>query len=440
MNIKKRVTFQLLSTYSVLDQFNAVRATTLGIVQNLEKDDYTVQSAPYVSPPKWHLGHVSWLFEKLLEQADSGYVQYDQEFSKYLNSYYNKFGDQHDKARRGEVSRPTTDQILAYYNEITHRMGRFLSSGSVDNDTKKLVELGIHHECQHQELLVYDLQHILADKYKPMTVGSFPAKVRQEQKQVHVSGGIYELGYSGNGFCYDIEIPEHKVYLNDYKIDAFPVTAGQYIEFIESGGYSDYRHWLSDGWNAVKKNGWMAPMYWYKEGSSWRVRDFLGDRTVDPDEPVSHVSFYEADAYCKWAQKRLPTEAEWEKAACWEEQKQEKTAFPWGGDLPSDRHANLLESNLWGCSPIGSYPHGASHYGCHQMIGDVWEWTSSEFVGYPGFRSGFAEYNDKWFTGQKVLRGGSFATPRISIRTSYRNFFRLDERWMVSGFRCAEDA
>lgn len=440
MNIKKCAAFQLLSAYSVLDQFNAVRATTLGIVQNLEKDDYTVQSAPYVSPPKWHLGHVSWLFEKLLEQADRDYVQYDQEFSKYLNSYYNKFGEQHDKARRGEVSRPTADQMLAYYNEITHRMGRFLSSESADSDTKKLVELGIHHECQHQELLVYDLQHILADKYKPKTAGRFPARARQEQRQVHVSGGIYELGYAGNGFCYDIEMPEHKVYLNDYKIDAFPVTSGQYIEFIESGGYSDYRHWLSDGWNAVKKNGWIAPMYWYKEGSSWRVRDFLGDRTVDPDEPVSHVSFYEADAYCKWAQKRLPTEAEWEKAACWDEQRQKKTAFPWGSDFPSDRHANLLESNLWGCTPIGSYPHGASHYGCHQMIGDVWEWTSSEFVGYPGFRSGFSEYNDKWFTGQKVLRGGSFATPRISIRTSYRNFFRLDERWMVSGFRCAEDA
>ncbi|WP_268541621.1 ergothioneine biosynthesis protein EgtB [Candidatus Nitrosotenuis cloacae] len=430
----------MLSTYSIADEFKRLRATTLEIVEPLEKDDYTVQTAPYVSPPKWHLGHTSWLFERLLEQVDRNYKADDQEFSKYLNSYYNKFGDQHDKASRGSVSRPTTDELLTYYGKITDKMTRLLEAGRLDESTRKIIEIGIHHECQHQELLVYDIQHILAENYKPKIRKPVPEAASVKQRQVAVDGGIYSMGYSGKGFCYDIEMPEHKVYLNDYKIDAFPVSAGDYIKFIESGGYEDYKHWLSDGWDAVSKNKWKAPMYWYWENGAWHVNDFLGRRKVDPNEPVCHVSFYEADAYCKWTGRRLPSEAEWEKAACWNEEKQVKTIFPWGNDVPTESHANLLESRLWGCSKIGSYPNGTSHYGCHQMIGDVWEWTSSEFVGYPGFRSGFSEYNDKWFTNQKVLRGGSFATPQNSIRGSYRNFFRLDERWMFSGFRCAEDS
>ena len=247
------------------------------------------------------------------------------------------------------------------------------------------------------------------------------------------------MGYNGREYCYDIELPQHKVYLNDYKIDRFPVTNGQFMKFIEDGGYETYRHWLSDGWEKVKKNDWNAPMYWEKIDEEWHVRDFLGIRKINLNEPVCHVSYYEADAYCKWAGKRLPTEAEWEKAACWNENKQEKTIFPWGDDEPTPERCNLLESYHWGCTEVGSQPNGKSHYGCQQMIGDVWEWTSSEFTGYPGFKSGFDEYNDKWFTNQKVLRGGSFGTPKMSIRGSYRNFFRLDERWLFSGFRCAED-
>ncbi|HSA97768.1 MAG TPA: ergothioneine biosynthesis protein EgtB [Candidatus Nitrosotenuis sp.] len=430
----------MLSTYSIVDEFKTLRSATLDLVSSLEKDDFVVQTAPYVSPPKWHLGHMSWLFEMLLQQADKNYSLYDPEFLKYLNSYYNKFGEQHDKANRGAVSRPTTDQILAYYDEITNRMIHFLGKGDFDESTRKLIELGINHEFQHQELLVYDLQHILADRYKPKSKKTFPKSTTAKQKQIRIDGGIYALGYSGREFCYDVEMPEHNVYLNDYKIDALPVSNEEFIEFVESGGYGDYKWWLSDGWSTVQKNKWEAPMYWHKENNDWFVDDFLGRRKVNPNEPVCNVSFYEADAYCRWKGKRLPSEAEWEKAACWNQEKQIKTVFPWGNEPPSERHANLLESSLWGCTEIGSYQEGKSHYGCHQMIGDVWEWTSSEFVGYPGFKSGFSEYNDKWFTNQKVLRGGSFGTPRRSIRGSYRNFFRLDERWLFSGFRCAEDA
>jgi ergothioneine biosynthesis protein EgtB len=313
-----------------------------------------------------------------------------------------------------------------------------LQNKLLDEKTQQLYFMAINHECQHQELLVYDLQHLLADRYRPATRNPLPRSLQQKLSTIKIDGGLYTVGYSGDQFCYDIELPEHNVYLNDYKIDAYPVTNRQYIEFMDDGGYSDFQYWLSDGWEKVQNEQWKSPMYWESIDGKWMTRDFLGRRKINLNEPVCHVSFYEADAYCKWAGKRLPTEAEWEKAACWNEKKQKKSIFPWGDEPPDHTRANLLESYLWNCTEIGAYPEGKSHYGCHQMIGDVWEWTSSEFSGYPGFKTGFSEYNDKWFANQKVLRGGSFGTPAISIRGSYRNFFRLDERWLFAGFRCAE--
>ena len=429
---------ELQPEISLLEQFKETRSRTLELVKTLEKDDFVVQTAFFMSPPKWHIGHVSWIYEAIMSKIDKNYEFYSKEFSEYLNSYYQQFGVPHDKRLRGVVPRPTTDQIFQYFNTINQRVEKFIESQDLSEDAKKLIVMGFHHECQHQELLVYDLQHLLAEQYRPVKKREIPKASNSEQKSVNIKGGLYTLGNNKKDFCYDIELPEHKVYLNDYKLDVFPITNQQYMKFIEDGGYETYKYWLSDGWEKVKVNKWKAPMYWEKIESKWHTRDFLGIRKINPDEPVCHVSYYEADAYCKWADKRLPTEAEWEKAACWNEERQEKTTFPWGNESPTQDKCNLLESYHWGCSEIGSYPDGISYLGCQQMIGDVWEWTASEFTGYPGFKSGFDEYNDKWFTNQKVLRGGSFGTPKMSIRGSYRNFFRLDERWLFAGFRCAE--
>ncbi|KER06482.1 Iron-dependent oxidoreductase EgtB protein [Marine Group I thaumarchaeote SCGC AAA799-E16] len=430
---------QLEQKKPLLEQFRETRSRTLELVKTLEKDDFVVQTAFFMSPPKWHIGHVSWIYEAIMSKLDKNYEFYSKEFSEYLNSYYQQFGVPHDKGLRGVISRPTVDQIFQYFNTINQRVEKFIETQSLDENAVRLITMGFHHECQHQELLVYDLQHLLAEQYRPVRKNQIQKQNSVERDSVQIKGGLYTMGFNGKEFCYDIELPEHKVYLNDYKIDVFPVTNQQYLEFIEDGGYETYKYWLSDGWEKVKENKWKAPMYWEKIDGKWNVRDFLGIREINPNEPVCHVSFYEADAYCKWARKRLPTEAEWEKAACWDENKQEKTIFPWGNDQPTEEKCNLLESYYWGCTEIGTYPNGKSPSGCQQMIGDVWEWTSSEFTGYPGFKTGFDEYNDKWFTNQKVLRGGSFGTPKMSIRGSYRNFFRLDERWLFSGFRCAED-
>ena len=424
---------------SLVEQFQETRSRTLELVKTLEKDDFIVQTAFFMSPPKWHIGHVSWIYEAIMSKLDKNYEFYSKEFSEYLNSYYQQFGVPQDKGLRGVVSRPTVDQIFQYFNTINQRVEKFIESQSLNSDSMRLITMGLHHECQHQELLVYDLQHLLAEQYKPTRKNNIVKQNSVEKKSVHIKGGIYNLGYNGKDYCYDIELPEHKVFLNDYKIDAFPITNQQYMEFIEDGGYEMYKYWLSDGWEKVKTNKWNTPMYWEKINDKWHVRDFLGIREINPNEPVNHVSYYEAEAYCKWAGKRLPTEAEWEKAACWNEETQQKTEFPWGNESPTEEKCNLLESHYWGCTEIGTYPQGSSSSGCQQMIGDIWEWTSSEFTGFPGFKTGFDEYNDKWFTNQKVLRGGSFGTPKMSIRASYRNFFRLDERWLFSGFRCAED-
>jgi len=306
----------------------------------------------------------------------------------------------------------------------------------------------INHEMQHQELMIYDLQHYfnrfpdLNDNYTPKKIIQVPpVKTKVNKQMISIPGGIFEMGYDGDGFCYDNEMPKHKVYLNNYKIDNALVTNRDFIEFIENGGYQNYRYWLSDGWDLLNEENWSNPLYWYydKNKGKWFKKDFTGIHEIVLEMPVVNISYYEADAFAKWAKKRLPTEAEWEKAASWDENNQIKTIFPWGDQLDFVNRANLFESYFWCPSIAGYYPNGKSHYGCYQMVGDVWEWTSSEYSLFPGFKSRFEEYTDKWAINQKVLRGGCFATPSKQIRNTYRNYFKPHERILFAGFRCAKD-
>jgi len=425
----------------VLTLYETVRARTNRIVEPLEVEDFVVQTAPYMSPPRWHLGHTTWFFEMVLKDHLAGYRIQSEEYLYYFNSYYEKFGSRIDKGRRGTRSRPTVRETFEYRQRIDQKM-RALFAGLGDYprsaEVVRLVRLGLEHEMQHQELLVYDIKHLLADLYRPGAVSPAPDG-NAVRGMAEIEGGLFEQGYSGAGFAYDNEKPRHLVYLQDYLIGRGLVTNEGYLEFINAGGYRDYRWWHSEGWATLNQEGWEAPLYWEHVDGQWMIRDFGGLNSVESKarEPVCHISFFEASAYAKWSGRRLPTEAEWEKAACFDGAAGSKREFPWGDSEASDETANLFESEAWGVAPVGALPGSASYYGCQQMIGDVWEWTVSDYSPYPGFKSEFDEYNDKWFVGQKVLRGGSFATPRSHIRSTYRNFFGPQERWMIAGVRLA---
>jgi ergothioneine biosynthesis protein EgtB len=268
-----------------------------------------------------------------------------------------------------------------------------------------------------------------------------PNPAAKVEGMAEIEGGLFWLGYGGSEFAFDNEKPAHQVFLQDFALDKALVTNGDFLEFVRDGGYQNFRWWFSEGWEAVNREHWRAPLYWELHDGEWMIRDFSGLNAVvsHKDEPVCHVSYFEASAFAKWAGKRLATEAEWEKAACYDAQRNARNAFPWGDAAPNSGNSNLFENGYWSVAPVGAFPEGANAYGCQQMIGDVWEWTTSDYVPYPGFKSEFDEYNDKWFVNQKVLRGGSFATPQLHIRPTYRNFFHAHERWMTSGFRCAKD-
>jgi ergothioneine biosynthesis protein EgtB len=431
--------------------FLNTRNTTSIIFEPISIEDAVMQSDSFGSTPNWHIAHVTWFFQKILEKYKQD-MSFNSINTDYLNSYYQRYSKILPKTERGKYPRPKVSDTLKYRVMIEELFLEFLDyiekNNSLLHSLAYDIELANQHEMQHQELLVYDLQHYYQkfedpnDNYVPKIIKSNNTLIESgniQDEMVKVPGGIYELGFPKDGFCYDNELPEHKTYLNPYEIDKYPVVNRDFIEFIDAGGYQNYRYWLSDGWDLVNENQWNAPLYWRKIDGHWYKKDFRGLKEVSQNEPVTNVSYYEADAYSKWAGKRLPTEAEWEKAASWNDDLKRKTLYPWGDNFPSDSIANLLESWTWAPSQIGSYPIGKSHYGCHQMIGDVWEWTSSEYVLYPGFRSKFSEYTDKWAINQKVLRGGSFATPMMQIRNSYRNYFKPHERIPFSGFRCVRD-
>ena len=409
-----------------------------------------------MSPPRWHIGHTSWFFETVLQKYQPGYKTYREDFLFFFNSYYEGFGPRIERPKRGTRSRPTVAETRKYRAHIDEQMSRFIEDVSSRDDTDEIlqiVRLGLEHEMQHQELLVYDIKHLLCDQFDaPMKAA--PRSVEKVSGMVEIEGGLFELGYADRGvrnesgvkpphskdFAWDNEKPAHKVWLEDFSIDRAPVSVGDYLAFINDGSYQDFRWWHSAGWEKVNTEHWQAPLYWEPHDGKWMIRDFAGlHRATDKaNEPVSHVSFLEASAFAKWAGKRLPTEAEWERAAMLSSSLNSKQFFPWGDAPPDESRGNLFENGLWSVAPTGAFPRGQTLLRCHQMIGDVWEWTTSDYVPYPGFKSDFDEYNDKWFVGQKVLRGGSFATPQIHIRSTYRNFFYPHERWMIAGFRCAK--
>src|SRR5262245_2004986 len=440
MAVQKTKTIE--ESQTIIELFIGVREQTMRIVAPLEIEDFVIQTAEYMSPPRWHIGHTSWFFETLLRSYQPDYQVYSEDYLFYFNSYYEGFGKRIERAKRGTRSRPTVAETIQYRQRIDEAMLSFLEKVGERDDSStvlKLVRIGLEHEMQHQELLVYDIKHLLCDLYN-VPQKAAPQVTAEVTGMTEVGGGLFDLGYEDGNFAWDNEKPCHKVFLHDFAIDRAPVTNAEYLQFIESGGYRDFNWWYSEGWENVKSEKWEAPLYWENQDGVWMIRDFFGLHPVSAKayEPVSHISYYEAAAYAKWAGKRLPTEAEWEKSACFEPRINQKLDFPWGNSRPANNHANLFDNQLWSVAPVGSFTEGQSSYGCHQMIGDVWEWTSSDYVGYPGFISEFDEYNDKWFIGQKVLRGGSFATPAYHLRSTYRNFFHPNERWMISGLRCAK--
>lgn len=422
-----------MTRQELTDQFKTVRRQTEAICQPLATEDYVVQSIDDVSPPKWHLGHTTWFFEQvILEQFKDGYQRYHPNFYFVFNSYYESFGDRVQRTLRGTLSRPLVEQVYEYRKEIERRMLELIDT--IDDthwpDLEKLTVLGTHHEQQHQELLVTDIKHIFADNpLRPVYLE--PAKPLESEdvpvlKFISFEGGLREFGASNGGFAYDNELPRHKAFVGDFQLADRLVTCGEYLQFIKDGGYENSQLWLSDGWDTIRSRGWIAPLYWEEVDGEWHLATLSGFRPLRPEEPVCHVSYYEAAAYARWAGHRLPTEFEWELAA-----------QSLGSGNPT---GNLLDSGLFHTRAVSGSD--KTNGGLKQMFGDVWEWTNSAYLPYPGYlreQGALGEYNGKFMSNQMVLRGGSCATPKSHLRATYRNFFQCDKRWQFTGLRMASD-
>jgi ergothioneine biosynthesis protein EgtB len=407
---------------SLLNRYQAVRRTTEGLARSLTPEDCQIQSMPDASPVKWHLAHTSWFFETfLLLPHLQGYSVFDPAFGFLFNSYYNAIGDRVPRARRGLMSRPTLDEVFAYRGAIDVTMSRLLES--IDDALVPLIDLGLNHEQQHQELILTDIKHAFSQNpLRPAfldRVDEPPSGLVPPIEWMEFSGGVHSIGHDGQGFAFDNESPRHRVLLEDYQLASRPITCGEYLGFIDDGGYTRPEFWLSDGWAVVTSQRWLAPSYWESTDVDWSIMTLHGRRRLDPAEPVCHVSFYEADAFARWAGARLPTEAEWEVAV--------SDQSPTGHFLEFD----------------SLHPRPAPGAGIAQFFGDVWEWTRSPYTPYPGSRpaeGALGEYNAKFMCNQLVLRGGSCATPASHIRATYRNFFPPEARWQFTGIRLAKDS
>lgn len=379
-----------------LERFHTVRSRTEELAAPLSAEDQTVQSMPDASPTKWHLAHTTWFFETfVLRPHATGYRPFASAFEYLFNSYYEAVGPRHPRPQRGMITRPGVEEVMAYRRHVTGAMLEFLAN---EHDAHGLIELGLHHEQQHQELILMDIKHALS--MNPLRPAYRPAKPPDSRAAEPLAwrefeGGLVEIGYDGRGFAFDNEGPRHRCWLDSFAVAMRPVNCGEYLAFMEEGGYRRAEFWLSAGWECVNGNGWEAPLYWEQKDGAWCVFTLSGLEPVDPARPVCHVSAFEAAAFAKWAGKRLPREAEWETAA-----------------------------------------------GVLQGQGEVWEWTGSPYIAYPGYREppgAIGEYNGKFMASQMVLRGGCSATPEGHVRPTYRNFFPPDARWMFGGIRLAED-
>lgn len=414
----------------LINHFLAVREKSEQLCQTLETEDYGVQTIEDVSPPKWHLGHTTWFFEQvILHQFEPNFKPYDDNFFFIFNSYYESFGNRLPRVKRGTLSRPTVKQVYAYRKAITERMHGLLNNTDDDQyeKVKELLLVGINHEQQHQELFLTDIKNIFFNNVILPTLSnephtSYPAI---EERMLPFKGGLVEIGAKDAEFAYDNELPTHQVYLNDFKLSNKLVTCGEFLEFIKDGGYQNPLLWLSDGWDRVNREKWNLPWYWVKEGDNYQIYTLGGLKELDLNEPVCHLSHHEAYAYARWRNKRLPTEFEWEYAA--------------RSVKLDDSRGSFCDDNIF--HPNGNHINNNGD-NLNSMFGDVWEWTSSAYLPYPGYKQPFdalGEYNGKFMNAQMVLRGGSCATSLSHFRKTYRNFFQSEKKWQFTGLRLAED-
>ncbi len=409
-------------------RFDGVRRATEALCATLETEDYVLQSMPDASPVKWHLAHTTWFFETFLLVPEAKHSRAESpEYSYLFNSYYNAVGDRIPRAQRGLLTRPTVAEVYRYRAAVDSRMRDWIERLDA-TDLRRLaptIVLGLNHEQQHQELILTDLKHAFgSNPLRPVfrERAQITERVSSPLSWLEFGGGLCHVGRDGTGFAFDNEGPRHRHFLDPYLLSNRLVTNGEYLGFIDAGGYDRPEFWLSDGWYARQTHGWKAPLYWEKRDTSWQSFTLAGMKSVDEHEPVCHLSFYEADAYARWAGARLPTEQEWESAVA---------------SLPIE--GNLAETECFHPSALGCHEDSRA---LAQCFGDVWEWTRSPYSPYPGYQpvaGALGEYNGKFMCNQMVLRGGSCATPRSHIRASYRNFFPPEARWQFSGLRLARD-
>lgn len=420
----------MISRSELHARYTEVRQETLVLCEPLATEDYVVQTMRDVSPAKWHLAHTTWFFETFLLRARPDYRPFHPQYAVLFNSYYNGVGEQFPRAQRGLLSRPTVEETVSYRRRVDEAMHELIDNADEDawSDVAMRVELGLHHEQQHQELFLADIKHVFAQNplrpaYTQRTTTATLCAPAHD-RFVSVEGGVIRQGHAADAFAYDNECPAHTTYVAPFCIAADLVTNEEFLSFMNDGGYERPELWLADGWECAQERGWNAPLYWeQKAKGDWWSMTMAGMQPVALQEPVCHVSHYEADAYARWRGKRLPTETEWERAAT---------------TVSSALPGTLRECRFF--HPIGARPH--QDYTLAHLRGEVWEWTASAYLPYPGFQpldGNFGEYNGKFMSNQMVLRGGSCATASTHLRLTYRNFFQPEKRWQFSGFRLAHD-